>query len=156
MHTQTAKPTPNWVRRAPPGVVPDSARMRVSPSQNTPKLFGCCSALRGLGRPPPLRGWHSRTLSPPAGTLARGARSRPNPLSGHGTGSGISTGSAVECYRGEAREGPAPEYWGRARQVLVGWRSPMQKNYSKSPPRLRTLILTREFELASEWGSSAS
>jgi hypothetical protein len=43
----------------------------------------------------------------------------------------------------EAREGPAPKYSG-CEAVLVGWKP--DEIYSKSP-RLRTLILTREFEL---------
>jgi hypothetical protein len=74
--------------------------------------------------------------------LARGARSRPNPLSGHGTGSGISTGRRGVLPR-EAREGQAPKYSEGCEAVLVGWKP--DEIYSKSP-RLRTLILTREFE----------
>jgi hypothetical protein len=96
------------------------------------------------------------SLSPPAGTLARGARSRPNPLAVTGLDPGL-VPAGGECYRGRLGRVQRPQVEGvlleLARQCSSGG-SPMK--YILSPTRLRTLILTREFGLTSEWASNTS
>ena len=136
-----------WVRRSTRGAGLDENASYL----NILKLFGCSAEHSGWPYLGVLllfkAGIQLLSLSPPAGTLARGARSRPNPLSGHGTGSGISTGRRGVLPR-EAREGTSARVLvvvvarGPA-AVLVGWKP--DEIYTKSP-RLRTLILTRELE----------
>lgn len=88
-----------------------------------------------LGRPPPLQGCiQLLSLSPPAGTLARGARSRPNPLAVTGLDPGL-VPAGGECYRGRLGMGssarvlvprvPSECKW------LVGWKKP-DEIFSKS------------------------
>jgi hypothetical protein len=109
---------------------------------NILKLFGCCCFgilvyLRDLVRPPPLQGCvQLLSLSPPAGTLARGARSRPNPLAVTGLDPGL-VPAGGECYRGRLGRVQRPSALARvpSEQCSSGG-SPMIK-FFPSPTRLK-------------------
>lgn len=68
-------------------------------------------------------------LSPPAGTLARGARSRPNPLAVTGLDPGLVPAGWGVLPR-EARDGLSAQVpLGFPRAVLVGWKPDAGKNF---------------------------
>lgn len=108
------------------------------------------SLWRGLGRPPPLQGCipaPSACRPRPELCLAVLGLGRIH-LAVTGLDPGLVPAGGGVLPR-EAREGSSARVLvGCARQCSSGG-SPMK--YILSPPRLRTLILTREFELTSEW-----